>query len=1028
MVPFLKRLAVLAAGLALSLPASAQQAGTGAVTGRVTDAASGRPLQDVQVRIVGTTAGAATAADGTYRIPGIAAGAVQVRTQRLGYLSVTRNVTVTAGGTVSADFSLTVAATQIDQVVITGTGETQRKRERGASIGSIDSTAFNPAAVRTLSNVLQARAPGVTVTSSGGTQGTGSRIRIRGSNSLSLSNDPLIILDGVLLDNSTGSFSVGLGGQTISRFDDINPDDIENIELIKGPAATALYGTAAANGVIQITTKRGRAGKARWNTWMEQGNEDQVAAWPANYASIGSLVSTGARTASCTIDSQARGICTSNPDSLVSWNPLEQVSPFRTGRRNTTGVSVAGGTEFANYYLSGEFEINRGIVEMNDQQRVNLRSNVTARPTQELQLAATIGYTRGYLQLPFNDNSAFGIVSQGLLGKAFDCSPTTFATTPSCGSDSLSRGYFNGNVRPEDFFIVRNQQDISRFVTGLTADWAPLPWLKGVARVGMDLLGRYDQQLIPPNQLRFSVATLEGSRFQNRAEIINYSLNGTVTATFNLRPDLTSASSVGMQYLDNKFFSTSASGAILLPGTSSLNGASARFTVGETNQRVRTIGGYLEQRFGWRDRLFATLGFRADDNSAFGTKAPVVTYPSASLSYVITEEDWFPQVAFLDQLRLRTAYGKSGQRPGFRQAFTTLSPVSVRVGGIESAAVTLNTTGNADLKPEITTEIEGGFEATLFRGRLGVDLTVFRKETNDLLVARTLAPSLGATTTTFANLSAMQNRGIELLLTGTVLQQRDFQWQASLAATGLSNKLIELGEGISPIIFGFSSSQRHTSGRPAGSYFQRSYTYDDVNGDGVISRVNCPTIGGTANPQVPGGPACEVFLSDSLQYRGQPLPTREFNLQQTFTFKGLVALNVLFQHRGGHKIFNSTREFRCGFATCRELNDRSVPLAEQARGLSRFMGTVDGYIEDASFTRLSELSLTLNAPQRWVRALGGVAETMSLTIGGRNLALWTDYQGFDPEVNANNGANFTTSDFLTQPPTRQWTTRLNITF
>lgn len=1028
MSPTLSRLAILVASLSLALPVTAQVAATGSVAGKVTDAATGRAIPDVQVRIVGTTRGVATAADGSYRLTGVAAGAVTVRAQRLGYLALNKTGSVDAGGTFTADFAMTAGVTQIDQVVITGTGEAQRKRERGTSTSTIDSTAFNPSSVRTLSNILQARSPGVVVTSSGGTQGTGSRIRIRGSNSLSLGNDPLIILDGVLLDNSTGSFSIGLGGQTISRFDDINPDDIENIEIVKGPAATALYGTAAANGVIQITSKRGRAGKAKWNTWFENGSESQIADFPANYATIGSRVSDGTRTAGCTIDLQGRGVCVPNPDSTVSWNPLKELSPFRAGRRNTQGLSVAGGNEYANYYLSGEYELTRGIVDMNNQQRVNLRSNVTARPTDKLQLAATLGYTRGYLQLPYNDNSAFGTVSQGLLGKAFDCSPTTRATTPSCGQDSLSRGYFNANVRPEDFFIVTNQQDISRFVTGITADWTPLPWLKGVARAGMDLLARYDQQLTPPNQLRFSAATLEGNRFQNRAEIINYSLNATMTATFTPMENVTSNTSVGLQYLDNKFFSTTASGAILLPGTASLNGASARFAVGETNQRVRTIGGYFEQRFGWRDVLFGTLGLRADDNSAFGPEAAVVSYPSASLSYVITEEDWFPQYAFLDQLRLRTAYGRSGQRPGFRQAFTTLAPVSVRTESVERVAVTLNTTGNEDLRPEITSEIEGGFEATMFRGKLGVDLTVFAKKTNDLLVARTLAPSLGATGTVFANLSEMTNTGIELLLTGTLYDSPDFTWQGSISATGLSNELVALGEGISPIIFGFNSTQRHLGGYPAGSYWQRSYTYDDINADGIISRVNCPTIGGTANPQVVGGPACEVALSDSLEYRGSPIPTREFNLQQTFTVKKNIALNVMFQHRGGQKLFNSTREFRCSFNTCQELNDRSSTLEEQARGISRFMGTADGYIEDASFTRLSELSLTLTAPRSWVTRWGMGAENASLTIGGRNLALWTNYSGFDPEVNANNGANFTTSDFLTQPPTRQWTTRVSINF
>ncbi len=1030
MLPVFPRIAAVIAALTFSIPLSAQQAATGTVTGKVTDAASGRPVQDAQVRLVGTTRGAVTTADGSYRLTGVAAGTASLRAQRIGYTPVSKSATVVAGGTAAVDFAMTQAVTQIDQVVVTGTGETQRKRERGMATSRIDSNSFNPSTVRTLSNVLQARAPGVTVQGSGGTTGTGSRIRIRGSNSLSLANDPLLIVDGVLMDNNASSTGVGTGGQVISRFDDINPADIEDIEVIKGPAATALYGTAAANGVIQIKTKRGKAGRAHWNSFVEQGTESQLADWPANYATIGTTP-TGGRSTTCTIDAQARQLCTPKPDSVVSWNPLKQNSPFRTGRRNTTGLSVAGGNEFANYFLSGQFELNRGIVDNSNQQRVNVRSNVTARPSSTVQLAATIGYTRGATELPQNDNSAFGQVSQGLLGKAFDCSPTLFKTTPSCGSDSLSRGYFNANVRPEDFWWVRTQQDISRLASGITADWIPtggMSWLKGTARAGLDLNNRYDQTLTPPNKLYYNQTTIEGSRFQQRSEILNYSLNGTLTGSFNLPHQLTSNTSVGVQYLDNKLFATSASGAILLPGTASLGGTSARFAINEVNNRVRTIGAYIEQRFGWRDKLFGTLGMRADDNSAFGPAALVVKYPSASLSYVISEEAWFPRLSFLDQLRVRSAYGQSGQRPGFRQAFTTLNPVSVRADGADVGAVTLGTTGNALLRPEITAETEAGFEAAMFNGRLSLDVTAFSKKTTDLLVARTLAPSLGATNTAFANLSRMNNTGIEILVTGKLVDMEQFTWEGSIAATGLSNKLIELGTGISPIIFGFSSSQRHVGGYPAGGYWARTYAYADKNGDGMISRVNCATIGGTANPQIAGGPACEVTLTDSLQYIGQPMPTREFNIAQTFTVMKYAALNVLVQHRGGNKIFNSTREFRCGFNTCSELNLRTTSLEEQARGVSRFMGTVGGFIEDGSFTRLSELSLTLTAPKDWVRRLQTRADNVSLTIGGRNLALWTKYTGFDPEVNANAGSNFTTSDFLTQPPTRQWSTRLNITF
>lgn len=313
-------------------------------------------------------------------------------------------------------------------------------------------------------------------------------------------------------------------------------------------------------------------------------------------------------------------------------------------------------------------------------------------------------------------------------------------------------------------------------------------------------------------------------------------------------------------------------------------------------------------------------------------------------------------------------------------------------------------------------------------GRLGLDVTAFSKKTSDLLVARTLAPSLGATNTAFANLSEMTNKGIEILITGKPVERENISWEGSFAFTGLKNRLVELGEGISPIIFGFSSSQRHKGGNPAGAYFQRPYTFRDVDGNGIISRVNCPTVGGTANPQLAGGPLCEIFVQDSLAYMGQPNPTIELNIQQTVTIMKYIAVNVLVQHRQGNRIFNATDEFRCGFNTCEELNNRSASLEDQARALSRSMGTVAGFIDSGKFTRLSEVSLTLTAPQAWVSKLGTRAQNVSLTIGGRNLALWSNYRGFDPEVNANGGANFTTSDFLTQPPTRQWSTRLNINF
>ncbi|MFL5580563.1 MAG: SusC/RagA family TonB-linked outer membrane protein [Gemmatimonadaceae bacterium] len=1069
-----RRLVAVGVALAASLSASgtlaAQAAGTGTITGRVVDRASQQPLGGVNVLVVGTQRGTQTQDDGTFRIPGVNAGSYQLRAQRIGFGAQTLPVSVQPGATASVDFVLSPAAVQLEQVVISGTGEQERRRERGTSVASIDTSQVNLAAAPNFSSMLQGRTAGVTVQQAAGTSGTSSRIRIRGSNSISLSNEPLLIVDGVVVNNSTDNTALGFGGQTISRWNDINNEDIENIEIVKGPAATALFGTAAANGVIQITTKRGRPGTARWNAYTELGSFADVIDYPANYSQIGTVVSTnaaqnGTRRYACSIDLQTRGLCTprgTGTDSLLAYSPLEAADPFRTGQRYTYGVNASGGADVATYYLGAELMREQGIYEPNKVRQVNLRSNITAQLRPTFNVAANVGYTNGLTRLPNNDNSVFGMVSQGLLGRAGDCSPSTYqnylglsgvgATATSagttyagpCGSrnittgalsgvDSLSRGYFTANVKPQDFFVQVGQQQFARFIGGLTANWQPLTWLRGVARAGVDRLDRNDETLTPPNRIFYSTSTIEGSRFQQRTEIPTYSANATLTGTFDLPGQVQSNTSVGAQYQNDQFHGTSGSGAVLLAGTGSLAGASARFAVNEINREVVTVGGYVEEKLAWRDRLFVTGALRADDNSAFGSDFGLVYYPATSVSWVISEEPFFPRSSFLDQLRVRAAYGRSGQRPGFRQAVDYFDPVSVRVSGTDIPGITVGGTGNIELRPEISSETEAGLESGLFGGRLGLEFNIFNRVTDDALVQRPIARSFGVSSTQWANLGRIQNRGWEGLINATLFNTRPARFDGTLSITQLKNKIVDLGEvngePIPDIFFGFNSSQVHKEGLPAGSYYARKLvSFEDKNQDGLISRVNCPSYGGVTNPQVAGAGECEVVLSDSLQFIGTPLPSRELNLNGTLTLFNNVRVQALINHRGGQHLFNSTEEFRCSTTvTCRAVMDRTTPLAEQARAAARLMGTVGPFIEKADFTRLSELSVTFDLPARVVGQLSKIRGA-SLTLAGRNLALWTDYSGFDPEVNSNASGIFTTSDFLAQPPTRQFSARVNFNF
>ena len=1036
--------------------AGAQDAGNGIVAGRVTDAGNQRPLPGITIVVVGTTRGTITGPDGTFRIVSIPPGSVQVRAQRIGYAAQTRTLTVAAGATAAADFALAAAAVQLDAIVTSATGETQRARETGNAVSTIDSSRLNTAVNANFAQSLAAKAPGVNISQGSGSTGTGSRIRIRGSNSVNLSNEPLLIVDGVRINNNPQSSDAranGVGGQTISRVNDINPEDIENIEVIKGPAAAALYGTAASNGVIQVTTRRGRPGQARWNTFAEFGVLNDPYDYPANYANIGTFErtpttanpATTEQRAGCTIELQVRSLaqggCTNGQ--VVSFSPLETYKPYENGFRNQYGASVSGGREGATYYVGTDFEREQGLVDPNNLKRANFRVNLDAAVNSKVTLALRTGYLSSRQGLPQNENNGFGYLSAGLLGKAADCSPTGAAAAPLiCGTgataDTISYGFFS--TLPSTFFAINARQNVEKFTGGLTANYQPLTWLRGTFTGGLDALTRLDRGLLPSNVITTQgQANLEGFATDQRAQEFTYTGTGSLIANYAIAEGLEGTSSLGGQYIRESLFTTFATGAKLLAGSRSLRGASSQKDVDNRNEEIVTIGGFGEQRFAYRDRLFLSAALRGDDNSAFGQGADIVYYPSTSLSYVISEESFFPQVEALGQVRLRGAFGRSGQRPGFRQAETFFSPVAVSTApGSEVPAAVIGGTGNPTLKPEISREFEFGFDAGFFGERIGINYTYYNKRTNDALVRVPLAPSLALTQDQFRNLGATSNRGNELGINATAFDTPQARFDLTLSLSSNKNRLEEIGVDASgnplPAIVFNGSTQRHQQGYALGGYWGREIvSFEDKDNNGIISRTGCRTYGAAGvAPTTQDQPTCEISLGDTAEYLGSPLPTRELSINPALTLFKNVRVQALVDYRGGYRLWNQSREFRCfSFQQCQDINDASVPLADQALVIARALGGTTastGYIEDASFTRLREVSVTFTAPELFARRLRMAG--LSLTLGAQNLATWTDYTGFDPEVQqgANAANTFTSVDFFSQAPVRRFNTRLNVTF
>jgi TonB-linked SusC/RagA family outer membrane protein len=1008
-------------GLALAIPGSVVVAAaqTGTIVGTVTDQATKTPIPSVQIQIVGSTRGVISGADGHYRLGGVPSGAVQLRVTRIGYAAATQTANVPTGDVTTVDFVLSATQVTLDQVVVTGTQAGERERETGNLVAVIQTDSVNKGPIETFSDLIAGKAAGVDVAQSSGEVGTSSRIRIRGSNSISLSNDPLLIIDGVYVDNGSASSTIGVGGQAPSRFDDLNPDDIENVEILKGPSASALYGTAGANGVILVTTKKGATGHAVWTAHADYGGVYNGATFPANFGQVGTMAG-GVETANCTLQQQgsslANGGCVANKDSLLQWNPLEShlYNPFTHGNvRDLFGGSVAGGSDVTKYFVSGDYDNDHGLYVNNYQTRNNGRANVQATPSSKTDFSINAGYLQSRLNLPQNDNNEFSPIASAELG-----APVNNAT----------HGY--SFLTPDQTDQLLTTQDVERFTGGATGNFRPTGWLTLTGVGGIDVTDRNDELLYPVAAIPGAISANDftGTAASNPFQTYVYTAQFNAAAQYGLGSTIHGTSTVGTQYTNTVLRGTEAGGFGLIAGTGSVAGATNQFSATQVgNNQIVDVGYYAQQQFGWRDKVFINAALRLDDNSSFGQVYTPSFYPSVSTSWVIGEEPWFPKGAVMSSLRLRGAFGVSGQHPGFQQAQTFYNSITANAGGVESPGVTLGSIGNNQLKPERSGEFEGGFDAGFWHDRLNLQVTGYSKATSDALVAVNLAPSLGGvnftvgnsvaeTSTRFENLGQIDNRGLEIGLTANLIQGRNTRLDLTVNEAYNKNKVITLGPNVSPIFFNGGlgpNLQVIKAGLPLGAWYSPSYSYSDANHDGIIE---------------PG----EVNVASASTFQGNRDPGQLFSINPQLTVFKYFKLSTLFDNQSNFVDANQTAAFRCiDFENCQWNYDTHTSLRDQAKIAAVLAGgDYSGFLEDGSFWKWRELSVRASAPDAWVSRLR--ISALSFTIAGRNLRTWTKYTGADPEINSSpavaGSAQQAQSEFFTQPLVRYWTGRFDITF
>ncbi len=1018
---FLPGLAALGALVGLSTAAVAQSAGT--VVGRVVDGTSKAPLVGARVTIVGTSLAVATNADGRYRVSGVPVGAHTVRAYQIGYAAGTQPVTATAGGTVTVDLELTITAFSLDEYVVTATGDAS-KRSVGSSVATFDASSLvNTSAVTNLADAISAKIPGVAVFGNNITGG-GQRIRIRGNSSLSLSNNPIYVVDGVRVWSDVNSSSIGIGGTNPSRVNDLNPEDIETVEVVRGPSASTLYGTDAANGVIVIKTKRGKAGRAAWSLYGEQGFVTDRNAYPVAYRAW-TTGSTPANSTQCLIDRLATGAC--SQDSVSSYNLFadKQASPNAVGNRQQYGLQVSGGTEAVRYYVSSEWEnevgvlqmpvefqnrlrAQRGLIELagdqvrpNALRKVNLRANLNAAFGDKADVAISTGFVSSNQRLPQTDNNTTGLLSNAYGGPGFKNN----VVSPASGVTRNNLGY--RLYTPDEFFSETVRQDINRTLTTATANYRPTSWLAARATAGVDFTSRTDSDICRRDECTYFGTSKLGFKSNNRTTNFLYTGDANLVATYSLGQQIGLKTILGTQFIKENFARNGATGSQLPPGATTVS-AGAIITADEASATSVTLGYFIEQSVSFNERVYLTGAVRSDRNSAFGNNFSRVYYPKLSLSYVLSDEPFFPKGSFLSSLRLRGAFGASGRQPGSNDAIPFLVPTTSNVDQVDTPALILSALGNPNLKPERSEEIEAGFDAAFFNGTVNLEVTGYKKKSRDALLAVIIAPSAGTAATRFENIGSVQNRGLEAALNMQLVNSKSTGWDATFSFAYNDNAITSLGN--TPPQRGTVNSQ--IEGYPINGYWLRPFTFKDANGDRLIG-VSELTVGDTAVYVGPPNHPYEMSIFTGLEMFGRKLRVQALVDAKT----------------GGYQL-NGTERIRCdNRLNCRGTTDPTASLDEQARAIavrahpsrSQF-----GYVERNQFIRFRELSATYTMPTSVARLFS--ANRMTFTASARNIGILTGYSGIDPEGGYFGSNSGFVSDFQTQPPPTYFTFKLNVAF
>jgi TonB-linked SusC/RagA family outer membrane protein len=998
----------------------------GTIAGRVTTE-SGEPLPAVTVSVTGTRLGSSTGPDGRYTIGNVPAGQHQVRAIRIGFGADTQTVNVVDGQTVTADFTLRPLALQLGEVVSIGYGTVERRELTGA-ISTVSSEDLETAPIRSVDEALLGRAPGVTVVTSGGQPGGNAMVRIRGGNSIAASNAPLYVVDGVpIAANASSTANSGVntgtlmtqGAGGLNPVAGLNPDDIESIDILKDASATSIYGARAANGVVLITTKRGRAGRNNVTFGTYYGRQEVRRTLPLlNATQFATMVNSAYTNAGQPAPFTPAEIAALGAG--TNW----QDEIFRSAPVQNYDLAFSGGDQDTKYYISGNLLKADGVVIGTNMDRGAFRLNLDQDVSSKFRIGNRLTMSRDKGQvLPHGGGGqeVSSVVLNAMLA------PPTLPVRTAAGEffsdvNPLTGRPFQNPVATA--LLITNNEEQNRIIGNGFAEYDLIEGLTLRTTLGIDYITSTQNFYSPSNTLPGRNFSGTGSR--GTAQTTNWLNENTINFAreFGALHDVDLLGGVTFQKTNATNVSGTSQGFLTdRLRENGLNTATTFVGVFTGSPHSSLLSYFARANYGFADKYLFTVTGRRDGSSKFGTGNQYGFFPSAAFAWRLSEEGFIQRLGYFDDLKLRTSYGRTGNQDiGNYASLATLGSTVYSFNGVRSTGFVPASLANPDLKWETTDQTDIGIDLALLENRLALTADWYNKKTRDLLL-NVPVPRTSGFSSSLQNIGSVRNRGFELGI-NTVNFTGTLGWTSSLNLAWNRNKVLSLGPSDEIIGLGgvgAGANQDPTIlrvGEPINSFYGWVFagldatgqpTYADLNGDGDVTAADKRIIG-SAEADYTGG------FTNRFNYRN-------------------FDLTVFLQFSVGNDIYNINRALLTSTAgNANQLTDvlnagtGSVPTPKVGNTFDSSPSSL--FVEDGTYLRGKNIRLGYNVPTAWLGRTGlRSANSLQLYVSAQNFFTKTDYTGYDPEITEYALSNLAQGfDFGTYPQPRQITFGFNAGF